>query len=254
MWLAGRSRVHRADGSTRASHFSYSNVTRASRFLRPGLPCLILWAFVVGDRHGSEVASRRRVCAGHAGPSLRAFRAELEPDRFDEQRPHRRHRDASLHGAGAHRRRGRRSGGLRALRPGDRQMDPVRSARVNHTATLLPSGQVLVAGGFNEGGVLASAVLYDPATGTFSATGSMNSARSGHTASLLPSGQVLVAAGSGMEVSAELYDPASRRWSRTGSLMTARGGLHTATLLSSGKVLVAGGQDQCRGTEAAAQD
>ena len=92
---------------------------------------------------------------------------------------------------------------LRALRPGDRQMDPVRSDRrkpSTHTATLLPSGQVLVAGGLQprpEPGfsATASVEIYDPATGVWSATGSMNYARWQHTATLLPSGQVLVVGG-----------------------------------------------------------
>jgi len=60
------------------------------------------------------------------------------------------------------------------------------TARSNHTATLLPGGKVLVAGGY--GGLVnlvSSAELYDPATGTWSATGSMATARYGHTATLL---------------------------------------------------------------------
>ncbi len=114
----------------------------------------------------------------------------------------------------------------------------------SHTATLLPSGKVLVAAGpgFN-GGYLSSAELYDPATGSWSSTGSLGTARAFTTATLLPSGKVLVAGGqgsSGLLSSAELYDPASGTWSSTGSLATARD-THTATLLPSGKVLVAGG-------------
>jgi hypothetical protein len=59
---------------------------------------------------------------------------------------------------------------------------------------LLPNGKVLVAGGFN-GGFLSSAELYDPASGTWSATGSLNTARTRHTAMLLPNGKVLVEGG-----------------------------------------------------------
>src|SRR6267143_974733 len=119
------------------------------------------------------------------------------------------------------------------------------SARRNHTATLLPNGKVLVAGGFdNSGNGLASAELYDPASGTWSAAGSLTTARYSHTATLLPNGKVLVAGGldssNNASASAELYDPASGSWSATGSLGTAREN-HTATLLPNGKVLVAGG-------------
>jgi hypothetical protein len=118
----------------------------------------------------------------------------------------------------------------------------------SHTATLLPNGKVLVAGGVNIAdnafNPLATAELYDPATGQWSATGSLTAPRVGQTATLLPNGKVLVAAGYGDNesqlISAELYDPATGRWSVTRSLNTARGN-HTATLLANGKVLVAGG-------------
>ena len=82
------------------------------------------------------------------------------------------------------------------------------TARALHTATLLPNGKVLVAGGFN-GGELSSAELYDPASGTWTAIGSLTTARYQHTATLLPNGKVLVAGGggtSGALSSAELYD------------------------------------------------
>ena len=96
------------------------------------------------------------------------------------------------------------------------------TARFGHTATLLPNGQVLVAGG--DGAcvnfscpVLASAELYNPATGTWSATGSMTVARYGHTATLLPNGQVLAAGGASGSTAnagstAELYTPAAGTW------------------------------------------
>src|SRR5215472_8851075 len=69
------------------------------------------------------------------------------------------------------------------------------AARQGHTATLLPTGQVLIAGGNLNGGGSSSAELYDPATGTFSATGSMAASRGGHTATLLNSGKVLMVGG-----------------------------------------------------------
>jgi hypothetical protein len=83
------------------------------------------------------------------------------------------------------------------------------TARLSHTATLLPNGKVLAAGGFSGVSVLTSAELYDPASGTWSATGSLVTAREFHTATLLPNGKVLVAGGvnfSGVLASAELYD------------------------------------------------
>src|SRR6266542_1914314 len=69
------------------------------------------------------------------------------------------------------------------------------TARAIHTATLLPSGKVLVTGGFNGFSSLSSAELYDPATGSWSPTGSLATGREIHTATLLPSGKVLVAGG-----------------------------------------------------------
>jgi hypothetical protein len=67
--------------------------------------------------------------------------------------------------------------------------------RVSHTATLLPNGEVLLAGGWDRGGVLANAELYNPATGVFSPTSSMTTHRAAHTATLLPNGKVLIAGG-----------------------------------------------------------
>ena len=117
-----------------------------------------------------------------------------------------------------------------------------------YTATLLPSGKVLVAGGFGNT-VLNSAELYDPTTGAWTRRpGASTTARRDHTATLLPSGQVLVAGGysnspSGFS-SAELYDPATETWTLTGSLNQGEGRHdHTAILLPSGQVLVAGGFD-----------
>jgi WD40 repeat protein len=114
--------------------------------------------------------------------------------------------------------------------------------RSSHTATLLPNGKVLVVGGRNGNSrpnFLNSAELYDPVTGAWTVTGSLNAPRYLHTATLLANGKVLV---TGISNSAELYDPTTRTWSITGSLNIARF-WHTATLLQNGKVLVAGGGD-----------
>ncbi|WP_053066700.1 Ig-like domain repeat protein [Archangium gephyra] len=116
---------------------------------------------------------------------------------------------------------------------------------IDHTATLLLDGKVLVAGGNSSTSYyLANAQLYDPATGAWSATGSLKTGRHWHTATLLHNGKVLVAGGSGASggylTSAELYDPATGTWSTTGP--STQGSVwHTATLLPNGKVLVAGG-------------
>jgi len=109
---------------------------------------------------------------------------------------------------------------------------------------LLPNGTVLVAGGIPGAFSLAiaSAEIYDPANGTWTATASMNAERQNPSATLLPNGRVLIAGGSGQGYlfSAELYDPATRTWTAT----TAKGSAtyqHAATLLPDGKVLVTGG-------------
>ncbi len=102
---------------------------------------------------------------------------------------------------------------------------------------------MLIAGGLGSSGLLASAELYNPATGTFTATGSLNNLRYFHTATLLNNGLVLIAGGSGASgslASAELYNPATGTFTATASLNTSRF-YHTATPLSNGQVLIAGG-------------
>ena len=122
--------------------------------------------------------------------------------------------------------------------------------RMNHTATLLPNGKVLVAGGsIYDGNIctISPAELYDPATGKWAETGEMNTARAGHPATLLPNGKVLVSGGknslatSDSLASAELYDPATAQWTEAGAMFFTGRCDHTATLLANGKILVAGG-------------
>lgn len=114
--------------------------------------------------------------------------------------------------------------------------------RLGHTATALADGRVLIAGGTDSGGiVLASAVVYDPATGIFTPTPPMTTVRTNHTATLLLDGRVLIAGGTGGGASAELYDPVANTFTPTGSMNDIRFAGHTASLLADGTVLIAGG-------------
>jgi hypothetical protein len=119
------------------------------------------------------------------------------------------------------------------------------------TITRLADGRVLFAGGTqasdSDGKLvltrLATAELYDPATGTFSATGSMTRPRADHTATLLDTGEVLVAGGDGdssdEDKTAELFDPATGTFKRTGDMTIGRA-MAKATALADGRVLILG--------------
>jgi N-acetylneuraminic acid mutarotase len=123
--------------------------------------------------------------------------------------------------------------------------------RLEHTATLLTSGKVLVAGGVTNG-ITKTAELYDPTIGVWTLTGNLTSRRVRHTATLLPNGKVLVVGGFtrapgpvgtppiAATNTSELYDPTTGTWSPTGN-MNSRRAWHTATRLHNGKVLVTGG-------------
>jgi hypothetical protein len=125
------------------------------------------------------------------------------------------------------------------------------TARVVHTATLLNTGKVLVTGGSNlDFGNLKTAELFDPSTGSFSATGSMGSGHAIHTATLLADGTVLIAGGTGTpnnagtsSAVAEIFDPVTGNFTFTGSMRIGRYS-HTATVLNNGAVLVTGGSGQ----------
>ncbi len=120
--------------------------------------------------------------------------------------------------------------------------------RFLHTATLLPNGQVLIAGGQYGNGTSSTnqAELFDPSKNTFTLTGSMTTPRFGQTVTLLFDGQVLVTGGgddNGPVDTAEIYDPASGSFSPTGDMAIGTGRQdHTATLLPNGQVLLTGGE------------
>jgi len=129
------------------------------------------------------------------------------------------------------------------------------AAHAMHTATLLPNGDVLIAGGMDADGKPQALVeLYNPVTGKFTPTGSMNLARREHRATLLQNGQVLITGGLDAQervlAIAELYDPATGKFAltteafpQTGTTMTDVRYEKTASILPNGQVLIAGGED-----------
>jgi hypothetical protein len=113
------------------------------------------------------------------------------------------------------------------------------SHRYHHTLTLLENGKALLAGGYIIPGpeVLEEAFIYNPATGQWSYTDSLNTPRYSHTATLLPDGKVLVAGGSngGNALnSAELYDPGTvncaAQISPSGQFFSSMGGSGSVNL------------------------
>ena len=118
------------------------------------------------------------------------------------------------------------------------------AGRGEHTATLLNDGRVLIVGGWGDGGSVAMAEVWDPATASFGPAGSLVEPRAEHTATLLPDGRVLIVGGQfgdgGALTSAEVWDPATTSFAPAGSLAEGHA-RHTATLLADGRVLIVGG-------------
>jgi len=108
--------------------------------------------------------------------------------------------------------------------PGWTPTGSLQESRYDHTATLLPDGQVLVVGGVGNG-IKKTVELYDPVTETWSVTANLKS---------------------------DIFEPTSGTWGGTRSLNSARA-FHTATLLTNRKVLVVGGMDGCCGVLSSAQ-
>lgn len=132
-----------------------------------------------------------------------------------------------------------------------RSVLPLLEPRSAHTATLLPGGNVLIAGGFKKGsdGVSqiysATTELFVDSSSRFVPGPEMYFGRAGHTATMLDDGTVLIVGGftgQGMSATAEIYDPKLNTFTVVGSMAMPRGDF-TATLLQGGKVLVAGGGD-----------
>jgi N-acetylneuraminic acid mutarotase len=131
------------------------------------------------------------------------------------------------------------------------------SSRNGHTATMLATGNILIAGGWDHtrDTYPPTAALYDPLTGMFSDAAPMNSGRQRHTATLLKDGNVLVAGGcmnqaggaQNEPVKAEIYNPITNKWTVTPPMPTPNRNQflgrseHAASLLPDGRVLITGG-------------
>jgi N-acetylneuraminic acid mutarotase len=131
---------------------------------------------------------------------------------------------------------------------------PMNIARSNHTATLLPMGQVLVVGGSTGTSVTATAEIYDPTANTWTPVASLTTARQSQSAVLLPTGNVLVVGGYNGSYSAlfgvgtaELYDPTANTFTPAGSMVTVRQGF-TLSGLPDGRTMLVGGLPNVAGT------
>jgi N-acetylneuraminic acid mutarotase len=121
------------------------------------------------------------------------------------------------------------------------------SARMNHSATLLPSGKVLVTGGTDGTSTLATAEVYDPTSDIWTPVASLSTPRQFHVAQILSSGTVLVVGGLNDTSSAvfgvsssEVYDPVANSWSAAGSMNTARQHF-ILSALGDGRLILDGG-------------
>ncbi|MFH1620283.1 MAG: kelch repeat-containing protein, partial [bacterium] len=131
-----------------------------------------------------------------------------------------------------------------------------------HTQTLLPDGNIFIAGGSTAavvavdsgpatidiaGGISTNTTSrYNFKTALFERRSDLETTRKFHTATLLHDGRVLIAGGADEletpTADAELYDPVSDSTSPTANTMTVARWYHTATLLKNGRVLICGGR------------
>ena len=131
---------------------------------------------------------------------------------------------------------------LHDLSSGTKQTTSAVRARQGHSASVLRSGTILIAGGEDDAPI-TEAEIYDPISDS-SATVAM-SARVNHTATMMPNGSVLLIGGhDGDQPLADVsrFDPQTEQIESVGSLAVARS-QHAAALLPSGRVVVAGGVD-----------
>ena len=124
-------------------------------------------------------------------------------------------------------------------------------SRINHSATLLPDGRVLVVGGMDEGfNPLRTTEVFDPETNRWTAADEMREARTEHSAALLEDGRVIVTGGMNENLkiigTTEIFDPETGKWSEHGGMRTVRRG-HFTLSLPDGKVAVVGGVGQTLG-------
>ncbi len=129
------------------------------------------------------------------------------------------------------------------------------AARESHTVTLLKDGNVLITGG-HQGRrsaieIYASAEIYNPTNGTFTATANLTVKRHKHDATLLDDGTVLIVGGSderdsrGAYATAEIYNPKTKTFTKIGDMNLSRYKLQgTTVLLKNGEILIAGGANR----------
>ncbi len=131
-------------------------------------------------------------------------------------------------------------------------LEPMNSAVAEQTLVTLSDGRILVAGGFDEPNSLAQitrAEIYDPATGAWTLTGSLNSPLTLPVAVSLPDGRALITgnnipptATASDSSNSEIYDPDTGEWTSVAPMSQNRT-FHTLTLMPDGRVLAVGGED-----------